>query len=122
MPATRRQLRRAALVTAVVTAAVSAESVVFALSGPADGATAVSLVALATGVLTLYWISRSLDADADRAVRGWLEQHAQGRLDQVAAETGLRPATVRLSLVRLARSAAVTLSGDPEHPLYRLAD
>ncbi|MEV4559405.1 hypothetical protein AB0K51_20770 [Kitasatospora sp. NPDC049285] len=121
MPATRRQLRRAALATAVLTAAAGAESAVFALSGP-SGATTVALVTLAAGVLTLYWISRSLDADADRAVRGWLDQYREGRLDDVAAGTGLRPATARLSLLRLARSAAVTVSGDRRCPVYRLAD
>lgn len=86
------------------------KAVAGALSGP-SGATAVALVALAVGVLALCWISRSLDADADRAVLGWLHQHGQGRLDQIASGTGLRPATGRLCLVRLARAAAVTVSG-----------
>ncbi|MFI9787353.1 hypothetical protein ACIHEI_28190 [Kitasatospora sp. NPDC051984] len=121
MSAPRRHLRRAALATAVVTAAAGVEAVAGALSGP-SGATAVALVALAVGVLALCWISRSLDADADRAVLGWLDQHGQGRLDQIASGTGLRPATARLCLVRLARAAAVTVSGDGKHPVYRLAE
>ncbi|MGA5704551.1 hypothetical protein [Peterkaempfera bronchialis] len=73
-------------------------------------------------LLTLYWISRSLDADADRAVRRWLAEHGEGRLDQIAAAAGLRPATARLSLVRLARPTAVSISGDPQRPVYRVAD
>ena len=121
MPAARRELRRAALVTAVVTVATAAEAVAFAFSGP-SGATAVCLVALAIGVLTLYWISRSLDADADRAVRRSLAEHGESRLDQITSDTGLRPATARLSLARLARSTAVTVSGDPQRPVFRVAD
>ncbi|MGW4692373.1 hypothetical protein OU787_25660 [Kitasatospora sp. YST-16] len=120
MPASRRQLRRAALATAATTAALAAATVILALSGPGR-ATAIALVALATSVLTLYWISRSLDADADGAVLGWLDQHGEGRIDQIAAGSALRPATVRLSLVRLARSRAVTASNDEQNPVYRLA-
>ncbi|MFD9592503.1 hypothetical protein ACFWA9_07045 [Kitasatospora sp. NPDC059973] len=121
MPRTRHELHCAALATSVSTTALAAAAVVFALSGPGRS-TAVALVALATSVLTLYWISRGLDTDADHAVRGWLDQHGHGRLDQIASGTGLREATARLSLVRLGRSAEVTSSGDPQSPVYRLAD
>ncbi|MEY9876321.1 hypothetical protein ABH931_005831 [Streptacidiphilus sp. MAP12-33] len=105
----------------MATAGAGTEAALSAASGR-SGATAVCLVSVAVGVLTLYWISRSLDADADRAVRCWLDQHRKGRLDEVAAGTGLRPATARLSLVRQARSAGVTVSGDQHRPVYRLVD
>ncbi|MFH9351209.1 hypothetical protein [Kitasatospora sp. NPDC017646] len=82
-------------------------------------ATAFGLFGLASSVLVLYWIARSLDRDADRRVQRWLAAHDAARVDEIASGTGLRPTTVRLSLARLTVSGAVVARA--EAAVYRIA-
>ncbi|MFE6053142.1 hypothetical protein ACFQ6N_20475 [Kitasatospora sp. NPDC056446] len=113
----RRGLRRAAVAFIALTALSGAIAVTAGLRH--DGVwAAVELTACGVSALTLYRVSRLLDADADRSVLTGLAS-GPAPVDELAADLGLRVAVVRLSLTRLLNSGQVL---QDEHCGFRLLD
>ncbi|MFI0942792.1 hypothetical protein [Streptomyces sp. NPDC021020] len=112
MNAARSRLPTAFIGCALVAAAGAVTAIVGAVQHR-YAQCSVALFALAASALAAYLISRRLDAATDRSVLERILANPAHDAEALAAELGFRPAAVRLSMRRLARSGQAPRDTEP---------